>query len=168
MARKEDMSNSGGTDTGELGVFALNETTVGMRGSNNKRSDIQLVQFFLRQFYKSHPELFVLLPKTKSPSTLITIDGDCGGQTKTGILVFQRQRRQVGGTIAVDGIVNVAHSLMSSISKTGYTIHHLNQWFNDFADGKEFNGNLENHPEIIAFAPELQAELAAAKVGNEF
>jgi hypothetical protein len=166
MARKEDMNNI--SDTGEYGVFALNETSVGMRGSNNKRSDIQLVQFFLRQFYKSHPELFVMLPKTKSPSTLITIDGDCGGQTKTGILVFQRERRQFGAMIAVDGLVNVALSFVSSISRTGYTIHHLNRWFNVFADGNDYNGNLENHPEIIAFAPELQAELAAAKVGNEF
>lgn len=166
MARKENMSNTEGV-SGDLGVFTLNETSVGKRGNNKKRSDVQLIQFFLRQFYKAHPELFILLPKTKSNSNLIIIDGDCGGQTKAGILHFQKDR-SIDAKIKVDSLVDVAHSLISSISKTTYTIHHLNHWFQLHAEGKEHHGNLENHPDVIAYAPELHAELAVAGVGDEF
>ena len=165
MARKEDMTR--GSDP-LFGVFTLNEISVGVGGNNYRRSDIQLIQFFLRQFYKLHSELFVLLPKTKSNSNFILIDGDCGGQTKNGVLIFQKARKQLGLSIAVDGLVDVAHSNYASISKTAYTIHRLNLWFMQFAEGKEHHGKLENHPDIITYAPELRTELAAAVVGNEF
>lgn len=161
MARKEFMDE-------ENGVFTLNETTVGKGGNNRKRSDVQLVQFFLQQFYFAHPELFVLLPKTRTGSFAIKIDGICGKQTEMGIRLFQEFQRSQTPT-AVDGLVNVAHSLTSSITGTFYTIHLLNHWFTKFGGGgKELNGNLENHPDIRIFAPELHTELVASQVGDEF
>lgn len=166
MARKEDMSNE--TAKGDLGVFALNETRIGRNGDNKKRSDIQLIQFFLRQFYKNHPELVALLPKTKSGDGLVAIDGKYGKQTEKGIWLFQKQRRERGTPIKVDGLVNVAHSSISPISRTLYTICEMNKWFRDHGEGKEHHGKLENHPDIIYYAPDLSNELAAAPVGNEF
>ncbi len=161
MARKETMDE-------EYGVFTLNETTVGKGGYNRKRSDVQLIQFFLRRFYTHHPELFVLLPKTKTGANFIIIDGSYGGQTEKGILLFQKNRKSDEPLIATDGLVNVAHSVMSSISNTHYTIHFLNGWFMRHAEGREHHGSLENHWDLLAYAPELHYELATASLGNEF
>lgn len=166
MARKEDMSNE--RSPTPLGVFTLNDTRIGRYGDNKKRSDIQLIQFFLRQFYRRHHDLFVQLPQTKSKAAVVVIDGKYGKQTEQGILLFQKQRTERGARIKVDGLVSVAHSSVSPISKTLYTICEMNHWFKDFGDGKEHHGKLENHPDIIAHAPELHAELSIAAVGNEF
>lgn len=161
------MSNDGST-TGDSGVFALNETRIGRYGDNKKRSDIQLVQFFLKQFYQRHPELFALLPQTKSKAATIVIDGKYGKQTEMGITFFQKYVRKNGVPIKVDGLVNVAHSLTGPVSNTVYTIHRLNLYFKHNGEGKEHHGKLENHPDIIYYAPELSNELAAAPVSNEF
>lgn len=164
MARKENFDNN----VGDIGVVTLNETSVGKGGYNYKRSDVQLVQFFLRQFYKNHPELFVLLPKTKSKSNFIIIDGIYGPQTEAGILLYQKSVAEKGTPVKVDGLVDVANSVISSISKTTYTIILLNANFRYFGEGKEHIRNLENHPDIKAYAPELQAELSGAKVEDRF
>lgn len=164
MARKENFDNN----VQDIGVATLNEITVGKGGNNSKRSDVQLVQFFLRQFYKNHPELFKLLPKTKSKSNFISIDGINGPQTEAGILLFQKSRAEKGNPIKADGLVSVANSLESPTTNTIYTIHLLNAYFRFFGDGKEHIRNLENHPDIKAFAPELQAELSQAEVEDRF
>lgn len=156
MARKEYMAD-------EPSIFTLNETSIGANGNNRKRTDVQLVQFFLRQFYKAHPELFKLLPKTSAGDGTIKIDGICGGQTSKGIYYFQKHMKQAGVSIMVDGKVDVALGTSSSISNTIYTIHHLNGWFQKWADA---TGNVEKHPDCIKFAPELQAELCAHGIDN--
>lgn len=157
MARKEYMAD-------EESIFTLNETTVGMGGSNYKRSDVQLVQFFLRQFYKAHPELFVLLPKTSKGGSTISIDGYYGGQTGKGIYYFQKHLKNNGSTVKVDGLVDIARGTVSSISNTIYTIHYLNGWFQKWVDE---SGNVEKHPDCIKYAPELQAELLSRGIDDK-
>ncbi len=163
MARKEDMTNS----LPEAGVFTLNETTVGKNGNNQRRSDVQLVQFFLRQFYMKHPDLFVLLPKTRIPSNFIIIDGKNGKQTEEGIKLFQTFQRNSGVPVIIDGKVSVPNA-DTTPTNDFFTILVLNGFFRRFGEGKEHHGNLENHPDVIAFAPELLGELTAARVGNKF
>ena len=156
MARKQFVS-----DAADEAIFTLNETSVGMNGNNRKRTDVQLIQFYLRQFYKAHPELFALLPKTSKGGNMISIDGYYGGQTGKGIWYFQKHIREKGFSIVVDGLVNVANGGESSISHTIYTINYLNSWFLKWSDP---TGNVERHPDCIAFAPELQAELTAQAI----
>lgn len=158
MARKQYVSD----DQGEA-IFTFNETSVGMNGNNRKRTDVQLIQFFLRQFYKAHPELFVLLPKTSKGGSMILIDGFYGGQTGKGIWYFQKHHKNKGFSIQVDGLVNVGKEAESSISQTVYTINYLNSWFMKWSDP---TGNVEKHPDCIAYAPELQAELCAGKMSR--
>lgn len=164
MARKENMTNF----QSDLGVFTLNETSVGTNGNNRKRSDVQLVQFFLMHFYFEHPELFALLPKTSTGGSIIKVDGICGRQTQMGIWHYQNYVARDGFPIIVDGLVSVARGVTSPISGEIYTIHNINNWFRLHGSGKEFHGSLENHPNVKQLAPELQAELAVAEVGDEF
>ncbi len=164
MARKENMDDF---EQG-LGVFTINETSVGIGGNNRKRSDVQLIQFFLMHFYFEHPELFAFVPKNRRGAPLITIDGICGRQTELGIFHYQNYVARDGFPITVDGLVSVARGVASPISGEFYTIHNINNWFRLHGSGKEFHGKLENHPELIRFAPELRSELAAAQVGDEF
>lgn len=164
MARKENMTDL----NPDMGVFTLNETSVGRNANNKKRSDVQLVQFFLHQFYSNHPEMFDgRVPRTKNGVPAIKIDGICGKQTELGILQFQKYYAEDAIPITVDGQVNIARSISSQINGNVYTILYLNDWFKHNGSGKEFHGNLENHPVIKQFAPELQAELAARGATDE-
>ena len=167
MARKEDMSNDG-SKLNDSGVFTLNDTSVGRYGENKKKTDIQLVQFFLRQFYKRHREIFVHLPQTRSGDGMIAIDGKYGRQTELGILHFQKYIQKHGIGIKADALVSAAHSLRGPQTDNIYTIHRLNTFFRTHGEYKEHHGKLEGHPDIIALAPELRAELLAATVRNDF
>jgi hypothetical protein len=95
------------------------------------------------------------------------MDGICGRQTELAILHFQKFQSQGGAPIIADGLVNVSRTFSSGITGMPYTIGFLNDWFRQFGNGNQFHGNLENHPLILENAPELQAELAAAQVGDE-
>jgi hypothetical protein len=160
MARKELMNSPNG-------VFALNETPIGRGESNQKRSDVQLIQFFLHEFFKKNPELFALLPKTKSGGSVIKIDGKYGKQTEGGILLFQKHTKKLGSKIKDDGVVNVATGVRS-VNGNQFTIIFLNLFFKTLGDGKEHHGKLENHPTVFAFAPELAGELFVSLVKDEF
>ena len=164
MARKENMDDF---EQG-LGVFTINETSVGIGGNNRKRSDVQLIQFFLMHFYFEHPELFALLPRTSTGSGFVKIDGICGKQTQMCIWHYQNYVARDGFPTKVDGLVSVARAVGSPITGEIFTIHNINNWFRLHGSGKEFHGKLENHPNIIQFAPELRSELAAAQVGDKF
>jgi len=145
------------------GPPVINETSVGAGGNNKRRSDVQLVQFFLRQFYKSHPQLFAKLPKTSKPDGFVKIDGSFGPQTQGAISTFQTHERSQGLPIATDGLVDVPRGVISSISQTVYTIIVLNSLYN-FLEARENGGfvtKIEDHPDILAFAPELRSELNA-------
>jgi hypothetical protein len=146
----------------QLWDITINDISVGLGGNNYRRADVQLVQFFLKQFYDKHPEIFYKLPR--SSANRFMIDGICGGQTTSGIRYFQDYQRNGGGgqPLAVDGLVDVCNkdSPISTISRTLYTILSLNDWFQKYGDGREHNANLERHPDIIRYAPELRMELA--------
>lgn len=161
MARKEFMREN-------LGVFSINETIIGNGGNNRRLADVQLIQFFLRQFFLVEFQLFKKLPKDRFNTGVITIDGKFGPQTGAGIFEFQKFVQRSGRPIKVDGLVNVATAENSAITNTTYTILFLNKFFQDKGDLPEFHGNLENHPDILALAPELQAELSASDVGDQF
>src|SRR5215212_3393825 len=90
--------------------FTINETKIGANGDNQKRSDIQLVQFFLKKFYGRHSELFRLLPKAPKSPGQFAIDGIVGEQTITGIRLFQEHQSRGGNPLVKDGLVSVAQS----------------------------------------------------------
>ncbi len=171
MARKQLMPDATQPDSegSRLLIFSLNETSVGRNGNNRKRSDVQLTQFFLKNFYELHPELFVKLPKTPSRANTIKIDGVCGSQTIAAIEEFQRFVVKSRLSSRIDGVVNVATTAnLSPLSHTTYTIFHLNSTFANRGRGREFHNHLEDHPDIISSAPELQAELKRAEVADSF
>lgn len=151
-----------------FGVFSVNETSVGKGGQNSRRSDIQLVQFFLRDFLTVHPELIGDLPTTKNGLRPVSIDGRYGKQTEKAILIFQKWIQSQGMPIKTDGLVSVAHSMLSPISGAGYTIMHLNVWFQKYGKDKEYHGRLEHNHEINAYAPELNTDLTIKNVTSEF
>ena len=139
--------------------LTINGTTVGRNGNNRVRSDVQLVQFFLRKFYEQQPYVRKLAGITE-----IKIDGIAGPTTAKGILWFQKANEGSGKSITADGLVNVmAPSGVSATKHTVYTIVHLNVYFRKQGQGKEHYQNLERHPDIIAYAPELHAELSGQK-----
>lgn len=156
MAKKIILTSPNGTSA----FYTVNETSVGKGGNNSRRADIQLVQFFLKQFYAKNPELFKRLPG--SYTGRFAIDGICGGQTQTGILLFQQKMRGEGNAIGIDGLVDAPKGWRASITKMNYTIQWLNKWFKENGEGTEHYETLENHPDIVAGAPELKAELSIA------
>lgn len=160
MARKELMNPPNG-------VFTLNETAIGRGQTNRKRSDVQLIQFFLHQFFLKNPSLFAQLPPTRNKVGVIKIDGEYGKQTEAGILVFQQDVQKRGSRIKVDGVVNIATNTRST-SGNQFTIIFMNFFFMTLGDGKEHHGKLENHPLVFSFAPELAGELFTALVRDDF
>jgi hypothetical protein len=144
--------------------FTVNETKIGVGGDNQKRSDIQLVQFFLKKFYGRHAELFRLLPPASKSPGQFALDGLVGAQTETGIRLFQDHQSRAGSGLVKDGLVSVAPSFVSQTSHKRFTIFLLNLWFEQHSGEAQFLTNLELHPDIIRFAPELQAELSTNPV----
>jgi hypothetical protein len=158
MARKE---------LADDGFLTLNETAVGKNGNNRRKSDIQLVQFFLHQFFLKNPELFRKLPPTKRKQSVIIIDGQFGKQTEAGIKVFQEELVRLGVPVKTDGLVSVMTGRRSSRGNP-FTINFLNSFFKTFGEGNEFSNNLENHPLIFSSAPELAAELFISQARDDF
>ena len=158
MARKELTDD---------GFITLNETPVGKNVDNRKKSDVQLVQFFLHQFFLKKPELFRKLPPTKRRQQVIVIDGAFGKQTAAGITVFQEELKQLGVPIKADGLVSVMTGTRSARGNP-FTISFLNSFFTTFGNDKEFKNNLENHPLIFSAAPELAAELFISLPRDDF
>lgn len=167
MARKEDMTNSnyGGY---KFGVFVVNETSVGKDGQNSKRSDVQLVQFFLGDFFIIYPGLAAGLPTAKDKRRPVALDGKYGQQTEKAILIFQQWAQAQGKTVKADGLVSVPRGVTSPISQNSYTILLLNAWFQKHGKDKADHGELETNLAITALAPELSRELARKKVTDQF
>src|SRR5262245_18659567 len=88
--------------------YYTNETSVGSGGDNRRRSDIQLVQFFLYHFSLGHPELFKQLPKPGSGSATVDIDGAVGRQTVAAIRSFQTYENSANQPAVIDGKVSVS------------------------------------------------------------
>src|SRR5262245_32429757 len=110
-------------------LVTVNDTPIGSRSGvgNKAKADVQLIQFFLSQFYAANPKLFKQLPPTKSRRFLI--DGDCGPQTKSGIWVYQTYESRRGTAIHPDGVVDPADSSTTSGDSRSATILALNDWY---------------------------------------
>lgn len=130
------------------------ETAVGAGQSNQKRSDVELVQFFLYQFFLD-PIHRSLTPKTAAGTTNFKIDGIAGNQTIQGIRIFQDRMKKFGQGSIVDGIVNIP----LGESQHRNTMWSLNAWCYSWGKDKERFGEIENLPEVIAYAPHLRTDL---------
>jgi hypothetical protein len=141
-------------------LFTVTDTPIGAgkNVTNKRRADVELVQFFLAQFFAKNPKLFRQLPPTKSGRFLI--DGNCGAQTKAGIWVFQTDASRRGNGIYPDGVVDVPSTFLTPSGRSSYTILALNDWFIDNGTGAEHFSKLENHPDL-ARATALRTELSA-------
>ena len=155
MARKEmkNTSESGGR------IFWLNETRVGQNERHSKNSDVELVQFFLKQFFLEHPKLFIDLQKQiNSNARVFLIDGKVGPQTVGGIRIFQNFQKGGDKRQARDGVVSVSPPGQTGILHAGMlTILKLNLWIEQKTNIDVLN--LEKHPDILLFAPNLLKEM---------
>lgn len=129
-----------------------------LRPGDNTNRDLasnQLVQFFLRTFFRRHPELF---PRGSARSSVFLLDGQVGEQTVTGINRFQVFARRSGIPVLLDSRVSVATGINVPGTGNRWTIHALNSLFLS-SEGQMAFDNLFANPEIQAEAPELAAEL---------
>ena len=93
-------------------------------GAPNRRDDVFLVQYFLREAFKG------LLAFQQEPG-VVSVDGIAGSQTFAAILHFQKVTKKLGTgqAISTDGRVDppVGEQTLGSILHTKYTIIFLNQ-----------------------------------------
>jgi hypothetical protein len=143
-------------------LYTVNDTPIGTgkNVTNTRAADVQLVQFFLSQFFAQNPQLYKQLAPTKSGKFLI--DGDCGAQTKSGIWVYQTWEQKRGKPIHPDGVVSPPTQYTSPSGRNTYTILLLNEWYGDNY-GYEYYGKLENHPDLRDAAA-LRADLGKSSV----
>jgi hypothetical protein len=88
------------------------EQAVGVN-SPNASGDVKLVQYMLKGIYKEK-------------AANLVVDGYIGPITVGWIRTFQSDIRQQNGNVMIDGRVDRAFSIMSSVSRTVYTIVLLN------------------------------------------
>ena len=117
----------------------------------NQRTDVMLVQFFLRELY-NHPDL-----RPEKPAGDMVVDGVCGPVTVSWIGQYQKQLKKKGLSVVTDGRVDPAQGELifskGSISGKRYTIWHMNVSYR-----KRF---LRSHDHLES-APGVPAELAMA------
>ena len=96
-------------------------------GALNRRSDVLLVQYLLREVYKSP----AARPPTKPPGAAIQVTGTADQATFAHILHYQQSLKSGGRNVATDGRIDPARGDQSrgSISGTQYTILFLNLSF---------------------------------------
>ena len=124
-------------------------------GTNQDIASNQLVQFFLRTFFRRRPALF---PRGSARTSVFLLDGKVGDQTVTGISRFQSFAQRSGIPVLQDSRVSVANGVNVPGSGNRWTIHALNSFF--LADeGQAAFDTLFANREIVAEAPELAAEL---------
>jgi hypothetical protein len=92
-------------------------------GGPNQKSDVLLVQYFLREIFKGTDQF-----KQSPFPGVLAVDGIAGQQTFAAILHFQRVMKKQGSTITTDGRVDriEGEHVRGSISGTQYTIIFLN------------------------------------------
>jgi hypothetical protein len=157
MAQRVVINMSG--NVAQVEHFTMNNSDIGENRTNRNKADVELIQFFLWEFYSRNGHLFSLLPRvSRTPG--IEIDGICGRQTKSGIYNFQKHHRLLGNPIRTDGVVDVTKNLHTSGNPAIYTIWWLNKWF--FANGTgtiSEKEDLRTHPVVARRARHLIAEL---------
>ena len=146
----------------EVQFYYFNATPVGSGADNKNLADVQLVRFFLREFFLHHPDLFKLVPKLTKDTGTIAIDGKVGGQTIKAIEMFQRHYPRF---LILDGRVSVAVSkyVPETNNEKGFTIVALNQWFFGRNGNARWNGRLRQHP-LIRSAPILLHQITYGEV----
>lgn len=132
-----------------VGAVRTGENTNADKASN------QLVQFFLRAFFKRNPGLLPTLPKKSG----FLLDGRVGLQTIEGINRFQIAVRQSGFPLVTpDQRVSVASGNFVPGTQSRWTIHALNSFYAFKSGETDFNTLFANQA-ILNEAPELAAEL---------
>lgn len=140
----------------DLALFYNLDRAVGP-GAFNLTDDVQLVQFFMVRYFRRHPEQ---RPQGVNP---LTIDGIYGPITGRYIKTTQNIIRTSGCAVYCDGRCDPANPTgIATISHTIYTILHMNSQFKTNDPDQGYFDHLEDHPEIIAFAPQLRASLSAS------
>ena len=111
---------------GPSGIFYNVDTSVGP-GRPNRRDDVLLVQYFMRESFKGVPSF----KKDPFPGGVLAVHGRAGPQTFAAIRHFQKMAKKTGLTSAQDGRVDppVGEKLRGSISQTQYTITSMNLGF---------------------------------------
>jgi hypothetical protein len=147
------------TPSGQTRRMYENRVPVGARqGDNTTNTDLasnQLVQFFLRVFYRHNQGLLRQLPPTRSGDGFL-LDGDVGAQTIAGIKLFQFHVRNRGIPLIVDSRVSVADGILIPGTEHRWTIHALNSIYISLE--KDHDKLFEN-AEIRSKAPQLTKEL---------
>jgi hypothetical protein len=108
-----------------LAFFCNVHGSVG-QGLSNRRDDVLLVQWLLRQYFSKVTTI------SPPPGPMIQVDGSFGRQTGDYIKAFQTGGKAGGHSIAVDGRVDRAQGVFGALSGTQYTIIHMNNG----ADGR--------------------------------
>jgi hypothetical protein len=98
-------------------------------GAPNRRDDVLLVQYLLRECFKS--KKFTAAP---FPGGVVGVDGVAGQQTFAAIRHFQSVGKSQGQNMVQDGRVDppATDTTVSSISQTVYTILNLNSVFRGY------------------------------------
>lgn len=122
------------------------------KNASNMRDDVLLVQYFLKKIYSKQGGHAL-----SQPSKPMVVDGYFGPTTRSWILMFQNDVRTSGFSVCVDGRVDPPTGAegVGSISKTTYTILHMNDAFKfRFPD---IHAQMTTHPDVPA---ELRASLS--------
>jgi hypothetical protein len=138
-----------------------NLVAVGAFGKDNStNTDVasnQLVHFFLRAFFKKHPEL---LPKLPGGQAQFPLSVDVRAQTIEGIARFQAFLLRNGFPLIQDSRVSVPLGKFVPGTHTRWTIHALNSFYISKSGNKDHN-TLFLNKDILSEAPVLAAELLA-------
>jgi hypothetical protein len=129
------------------------------RGAPNRRADVQLVQYMLRELFRNPTEQD---PPLIPPEERVYVDGRFGPNTRKGIIKFQLNLFSQQGRIALDARVDRArHRGISSISQTTYTILWMNYLYK-LARPDEFETLLAG--DIPDMPSELASELQSSRL----
>ena len=107
-------------------LFYNVHATVGP-GATNRRDDVLLVQYFIREIFRG-------LPSFKSDpfqGGTLAVDGVAGKQTFAAILHVQMVQKKLGANIPIDGRIDppTNEQLLSTVMHNQYTIIYLNKGF---------------------------------------
>lgn len=123
-------------------VFYNVEKAVGV-SSPNEREDVRMVQYMIKSLYRE-------------AAADLVVDGWIGPTTVKWIHNFQTKVKSLGGSIAVDSRVDRALGAQSSVSKTTYTIVHLNVFL------------MKGNPAAFAALPSVVKLTPASQVGSPY
>jgi hypothetical protein len=130
-------------------------------------TDMELVGYFLTMIYlKGNRRMFPIKPKEEPTLPLPTLGESSPDSMKRRLRQwiprFQNDMIRLGVPIFADGRVDTARGIVSSITKTRYTIHMLNGRYAEIVKARQGRSDWQNF--LISdpvVAPSLKAELGA-------